>query len=156
VGRQASALAYQRWLYQAPTELPKGELTFDPTAPAPSPLRLVTQAPWKRVRYGSVLGVTVGGALSDSPVGHFSADVTLPQLCSCLKKAAHDPRIEGVYLKITPLACGWGKLEELRRHISYLRQVRVVMRVRVRVWVGLGMIRVRVRDAGGASRRRQR
>ena len=83
---QASALAYARWQYEPPAELPTGELTFDATAPVPSPRKLLTQPPWKRVRYGSVLGVTVGGALSDSPAGPFSNDVTLPQLCSCLKK----------------------------------------------------------------------
>lgn len=32
-------------------------------------------------------------------------------------KAAYDPRISGVYLHIEPLNCGWGKVEEIRRHI---------------------------------------
>lgn len=32
-------------------------------------------------------------------------------------KAAYDPRISGVYLHIDSLNCGWGKVEEIRRHI---------------------------------------
>ncbi|XP_059644832.1 serine protease SPPA, chloroplastic isoform X2 [Cornus florida] len=32
-------------------------------------------------------------------------------------KAAYDPRISGIYLHIEPLNCGWGKVEEIRRHI---------------------------------------
>jgi len=32
-------------------------------------------------------------------------------------KAAYDPRISGVYLHIDSLDCGWGKVEEIRRHI---------------------------------------
>jgi protease-4 len=32
-------------------------------------------------------------------------------------KAAYDPRISGIYLHIEPLRCGWGKVDEIRRHI---------------------------------------
>ena len=41
----------------------------------------------------------------------------MPQICENLIKAAYDPRISGVYLHIEPLNCGWGKIEEIRRHI---------------------------------------
>lgn len=37
-------------------------------------------------------------------------------------KAAYDPRISGVYLHIEPLGCGWGKVEEIRRHILDFRK----------------------------------
>jgi hypothetical protein len=58
---------------------------------------------WKQIRWGSFLGVEVGGTLSDTiSSSPFSSEVTLPQLCSCLKKAAHDPRIAGIYLKVRP------------------------------------------------------
>lgn len=36
---------------------------------------------------------------------------SLPALCECLRKAAVDPRIKGVVVKIDPLAAGWGKLQ---------------------------------------------
>ena len=36
---------------------------------------------------------------------------SLPALCECLRKAALDPRIKGVVVKIDPLAAGWGKLQ---------------------------------------------
>lgn len=39
--------------------------------------------------------------------------LSLPQICENFIKAAHDPRISGIY----PLKCGWGKVEEIRRHI---------------------------------------
>lgn len=36
---------------------------------------------------------------------------SLPALCECLRKAALDPRIKGVVVKVDPLATGWGKLQ---------------------------------------------
>jgi protease IV len=47
----------------------------------------------------------------------FSSGLSLPQICENLIKAAYDPRISGVYLHIETLNCGWGKIEEIRRHI---------------------------------------
>ena len=41
--------------------------------------------------------------------------------CPCagaLKKAAYDPRVAGVYLKVSPLAAGWAKLQEVCRASS--------------------------------------
>eukprot|EP00240_Pyramimonas_obovata_P005752 CAMPEP_0118943552 /NCGR_PEP_ID=MMETSP1169-20130426/38547_1 /TAXON_ID=36882 /ORGANISM="Pyramimonas obovata, Strain CCMP722" /LENGTH=318 /DNA_ID=CAMNT_0006888835 /DNA_START=52 /DNA_END=1004 /DNA_ORIENTATION=- len=118
--------AYAHWLANQPEELPSGEMLFTPPTDKElrsTSMKLFLQPLWKQIRWGSVLGVEVGSALSDSiNTSPFSPDVTLPQLCSCLKKAAHDPRISGVYLKITPIGCGWAKLDELRRHIAYFRQ----------------------------------
>lgn len=54
--------------------------------------------------------------------GRFSKTVSLPALCECLQKAARDPRVVGVCVKVEPLACGWGKLQELRRHIELFKQ----------------------------------
>lgn len=47
----------------------------------------------------------------------FSSVLSLPQICENFVKAAYDPRISGIYLQIEPLSCGWGKVEEIRRHI---------------------------------------
>jgi len=47
----------------------------------------------------------------------FSPGLSLPQICENFLKAAYDPRISGIYLHIDSLNCGWGKVEEIRRHI---------------------------------------
>lgn len=54
--------------------------------------------------------------------GRFMQGLSLPQICENLVKAAHDPRIEGVFLSIEPLECGWGKLDEIKRHMEYYKQ----------------------------------
>lgn len=55
--------------------------------------------------------------ISDQLKSRFSSGLSLPQICENFIKAAYDPRIAGVYLHIEPLDCGWGKVEEIRRHI---------------------------------------
>jgi len=52
----------------------------------------------------------------------FSKEVCLPSICEGLIKAAYDPRIIGVFVKISPLECGWGKLSEIRRHVEFFNQ----------------------------------
>lgn len=47
----------------------------------------------------------------------FSRAISLPQICENFEKAADDPRVEGIYIHIDSLNCGWGKLEEIRRHM---------------------------------------
>merc|ERR1712176_1758187 len=79
--------------------------------------------PWQSIAPDTVLCMNVGDAVpessgSDNP---FRKDVTLPRVISNMKKAARDPRICGMYLKITPLSCGYGKIEELRRQIESFR-----------------------------------
>ncbi|CAG7904555.1 unnamed protein product [Brassica rapa] len=55
--------------------------------------------------------------ISDQLKSRFTSGLSLPQISENLVKAAYDPRIAGVYLHIEPLSCGWGKVEEIRRHI---------------------------------------
>ncbi|KAA8499014.1 Serine protease SPPA, chloroplastic [Porphyridium purpureum] len=82
-----------------------------------------------RVKKGSVLYMEVGGALPDSssPSGFVQMLVnqerptTLANVCGSLRNAAHDPRIAAIYMKITPLGCGYAKLQEIRRHMDYFR-----------------------------------
>ncbi|KZV21705.1 serine protease SPPA, chloroplastic [Dorcoceras hygrometricum] len=73
--------------------------------------------PWERVKKGSVLTMKIRGAVSDQLRSRFSSGLSLPQICENFIKAAYDPRISGIYLHIEPLNCGWGKVEEMRRHI---------------------------------------
>ncbi|KAI3688828.1 hypothetical protein L2E82_46691 [Cichorium intybus] len=85
-------------------------------------LRLLTAYPWERVRKGSVLNIKLRGKVSDQVKSRFSSGLSLPQICENLIKAAYDPRISGVYLHIETLNCGWGKIDEIRRHILYFKK----------------------------------
>lgn len=55
--------------------------------------------------------------IADQLKSRFSSGLSLPQICENFVKAAYDPRIVGIYLHIEPLSCGWGKVEEIRRHV---------------------------------------
>ncbi|XP_051114898.1 serine protease SPPA, chloroplastic isoform X2 [Andrographis paniculata] len=79
--------------------------------------RMFLTLPWQRVKKGSVLTMKLRGEISDQLKGRFSPGLSLPQICENLVKAAYDPRISGAYLHIEPLSCGWGKVEEIRRHV---------------------------------------
>ena len=52
----------------------------------------------------------------------FSSAISLPAICDCLTKAAYDPRVAGVFLKVGALECGWAKVLEIRRHLEFFRQ----------------------------------
>ncbi|KAH7688873.1 Peptidase S49 protease IV protein [Dioscorea alata] len=81
-------------------------------------LRLLFALPWERVKKGSVLTMNLRGQISDQLTrSPFSSGLSLPQICENFVKAAYDPRISGIYLHIEQLSCGWGKIEEIRRHI---------------------------------------
>ncbi|KAJ1280842.1 hypothetical protein BS78_04G263100 [Paspalum vaginatum] len=80
-------------------------------------LRMLVAPPWQRVRKGSILNMKLRGEISDQLKTRFSSGLSLPQLCENFVKAAYDPRISGIYLHIEPLRCGWGKVDEIRRHI---------------------------------------
>ncbi|KAJ8901717.1 hypothetical protein NDN08_003923 [Rhodosorus marinus] len=108
----------------------KEELVFEPVK---NPLRKLLRstrfffAIRGRVKKGSVLCMTVSGALPDqrpmtSLFSQPPESPSLPELTTNLIHAAHDPRISAVYLKIEPLACGYAKLEEVRRHMEFFRQ----------------------------------
>lgn len=58
-----------------------------------------------------MLTLKLSGSVAEQPQGRFSPTQSLPALCSCLRKAAVDPRVQGVVVKIDPLALGWGKLQ---------------------------------------------
>ncbi|CAA6659671.1 unnamed protein product [Spirodela intermedia] len=85
-------------------------------------LRMLFALPWERVRKGSVLSMKLKGTIADQVKSSFSSGLSLPQICENFIKAAHDPRISAIYLQIEPLSCGWGKIEEIRRHILNFRK----------------------------------
>ncbi|XP_039040286.1 serine protease SPPA, chloroplastic [Hibiscus syriacus] len=101
-------------------EYPSGELEYEKFSWWKSffvKFKMLIALPWERVRKGSVLTMKLRGQISDQLKSRFSSGLSLPQICENLVKAAYDPRISGVYLHIEPLNCGWGKVEEIRRHI---------------------------------------
>ncbi|KAG6411146.1 hypothetical protein SASPL_129220 [Salvia splendens] len=78
--------------------------------------RLFFALPWRRFQSGSVLKLVLRGEITDQ-LRSFSRALSLPQICGNFEKAAYDPRVAGIYLHIDNLSCGWGKLDEIRRHI---------------------------------------
>lgn len=83
--------------------------------------KMLFAPPWQRVKKGSVLVMKLSGEVPEQ-FQALSQMVSLPQLCSNLKKAAIDPRISCLVLKIEPLGCGWGKIQELKRHIAFFNK----------------------------------
>ncbi|XWS51278.1 hypothetical protein CRYUN_Cryun12cG0163000 [Craigia yunnanensis] len=101
-------------------EYPSGEVEYERMSGWKSfvvKFKMLIAFPWERVRKGSVLTMKLRGQISDQLKSRFSSGLSLPQICENFVKAAYDPRISGVYLHIEPLNCGWGKVEEIRRHI---------------------------------------
>ncbi|KAH1246609.1 Serine protease SPPA, chloroplastic [Glycine max] len=101
-------------------DYPSGEFDFEPITGWRSflvKLKMLVAFPWERVRKGSVLTMKLHGQVSDQVKSRFSPGLSLPQICENFLKAAYDPRISGIYLHIDSLNCGWGKVEEIRRHI---------------------------------------
>ncbi|CAN1831985.1 Serine protease SPPA, chloroplastic [Linum perenne] len=85
-------------------------------------LRLMIAPPWQRVPQGSVLTIDLGGTVTDVKGRWFGPPLALPEICENFAKAANDPRISGVYLRISLIECGWAKLDEIRRHILDFRK----------------------------------
>ncbi|KAJ6814345.1 serine protease SPPA, chloroplastic [Iris pallida] len=103
-----------------PVEYPSGEFRMrepDAWTSFLVRLRMLVALPWERVKKGSVLQIKLRGQITDQVKSRFSSGLSLPQICQNIIKAAHDPRVAGIYLHIEPLSCGWGKVEELRRHV---------------------------------------
>ncbi|GAU23271.1 hypothetical protein TSUD_281660, partial [Trifolium subterraneum] len=109
----------------ADEDYPSGEFKFEPITGWRKFLvqvKMLFAFPWERVRKGSVLTMNLRGEISDQVKTTFSLGLSLPQICENFLKAAYDPRISGIYLQIEGLDCGWGKVEEIRRHILNFKQ----------------------------------
>jgi protease-4 len=88
-------------------------------------LRLARQPPWAYVADGSVLSIDLGGSLPEvAPSGGLGAApvLSLPALTEALRKAAVDPRITGVFVRISPVSAGWAKLGEARAALAAFRK----------------------------------
>ncbi|KAK9917362.1 hypothetical protein WJX75_003547 [Coccomyxa subellipsoidea] len=105
--------------------LPTGELVFTPPTGFQKLLtsaRLARALPWRRFKKGSVLVIELGGGITEKRQGRFAGANSMPQITGALKKAAYDPRVSGIYLKISPLSAGWAKLQEIRQYIEFFKQ----------------------------------
>ncbi|KAL2610043.1 hypothetical protein R1flu_028616 [Riccia fluitans] len=105
--------------------LPTGELQFK--APGGweefvTKCRMLIALPWQRVKKGSVLKLKLSGPITEQVPSRFASNLSLPMLCQNLTKAANDPRIAGIFLRIEPIDCGWGKIDEICRHIDYYKK----------------------------------
>ena len=84
--------------------------------------------PWNAFPPGTCLCMQLGDDIPEKastgglPFGGQGRGVTLPGVVDNMRKAAMDPRISGMYLKINPLTCGYGKLCEIRRQIAHFRK----------------------------------
>eukprot|EP00884_Botryococcus_braunii_P012891 jgi/Botrbrau1/21602/Bobra.43_1s0010.2 len=77
--------------------------------------------PWRRFSEKSVLILELGGDIPEKRTGRFGDGKSIAQITSSLQKAALDYRIEGIFLKISPLSVGWAKLQEIAKYIAYFR-----------------------------------
>ena len=101
------------------------ELTFveqSTSEKAMTNFKLLFALPWRRFKNGSVLTMKLSGSIAEQPQGRFSSTTALPDICNALRKAALDPRIKGVCVKIDPLQCGWSKIQEIKRHMAHFRE----------------------------------
>ena len=89
------------------------------------------QAPWKKISSkNNILKIKVGGSLSleSSPPQFsfgpkdFDSVDSVQDLFNLFAYGAHDPRVKGIFLDIDRLNCGYAKLIELRRVMSYFTQ----------------------------------
>jgi len=80
------------------------------------------------VEENSFLMLTVGGELQEEVSGFFDVPflerekATLADVIECIHKAKVDERIDGIVVKITPFAFGWGKAQEIRDKLAWFRQ----------------------------------
>jgi Peptidase family S49 len=65
---------------------------------------------------------TRAGTIAEKKQPRFSSNASMPALCECLRKAAYDPRVAGLFIQVDPVAIGWAKVQELVAHIDFFRK----------------------------------
>ncbi|MED6155868.1 hypothetical protein PIB30_009341 [Stylosanthes scabra] len=106
-------------------KFPTGDFQFEPLTGWKKQLvklKMLLAFPWERVQHGSLLSIKLRGRITDQLQSRYSRALSLPQICENFHKAAYDPRVAGIFLRIDPLTCGWAKLDEIRRHIFDFRK----------------------------------
>src|SRR4051812_28631470 len=85
---------------------------------------VVAKANAPTVERGAFVEIEIGGSIPEnvSEASFFGADpLTMKDISDVLHWAADDSHVQGIVLKISPLAVGWGKLEEIRGQIEAAR-----------------------------------
>lgn len=87
------------------------------------------QVPWKKIGTEVFVKVKLSGSLSivDDPVTFFTirekeAISILPEFTNLCLLGAYDPRVQGLFIEISSLSCGYAKLSEAKRWIEFFRQ----------------------------------
>ena len=57
------------------------------------------------------ISLQLNGDIPEQKGGRFAPPLSIPQLKEALEKAAYDPRIRGIHLKIGSVSAGWAKLQ---------------------------------------------
>ena len=79
------------------------------------------------IHQGSALVLQLGGSIEEQRPGGALGELTgppvllMPQILDAIQTAKNDSRIAGLVVKITPLATGWAKTEEIRDQILDFR-----------------------------------
>ena len=60
--------------------------------------------------------------VSEQLMGLGGSTVALPKLLENLEKAAVDPRVAALAVRIDTLSIGWGKVDEIRRYINLFKK----------------------------------
>lgn len=111
----------------SPSPLPTAQglaASLAPQSEALTRLKLAFALPWRRTGSRAVLVIRAEGDIGDKPSGgriFGGSTLTVPQIVRALEKAALDPRIEGVALRIGPISAGWAKLQEIGEAFAAFR-----------------------------------
>uniref|UniRef100_A0A7N2RC07 Uncharacterized protein n=1 Tax=Quercus lobata TaxID=97700 RepID=A0A7N2RC07_QUELO len=91
-------------------------------------LMMLTALPRERIPNATFLTMKIRGEIFEQLESRYSSELSLPQICENIIKAAYDPRISGIYLHIETLSCGWAKIDEIQRHIlDFKKSVSIFM-----------------------------
>lgn len=83
------------------------------------------RSPPTQITPGSALVLKLDGSLPDRAQpkqGPLARALTLTGITDCFDKAANDPRIAGIVLRIGSIGAGWAKLQELREALHLFQQ----------------------------------
>lgn len=89
------------------------------------------QAPWKKIKGKVIIRAKFGGSLplesaAESVTSLFATKDTLSlqtfnEFTSLCILGAYDPRIKAIFLELSPLACGYAKIDEMIRLLNLFR-----------------------------------
>jgi hypothetical protein len=89
-------------------------------------IRLRAIPAWGKLPFKRFVSISLEGELplySTQRSGFGSRPpISLDSICQGLLSAAHDPRIDGLFLEISPISIPTAYLQEIRRHMDYMQK----------------------------------